>query len=223
MKAPPSSTKDCRVLLVDDHPLVRLGLAASLKRMRGVVVCDAVPTAEEALRALERHHPDLLITDMNLPGKSGFEWLKELCCSHPRLPVIVLSVHDEEMYAQRCLQAGARAYVMKNESIEILTEAIRQVMAGGIHVSARTSALILENLTRSHGQQKRAPLAQLSARELEVFQWLGRGFSTREISRQLHVGIKTIETHRMHIKKKMGFASATAMTAFAARWIASDP
>lgn len=211
-----------RVLIVDDHPFLCVGLAEVLGRDPALCVCGAVESAEAALTACEQLHPDLVITDLNLPGKSGLELIKDLASLRPGLPVIVLSMHDEEIYAERCLRAGGRGYVMKCEGPEKLLAAIRQVLAGGIHLSAKISAQILEAIAGRRDGEKQSPLTQLTDRELELFQWIGRGLSTQAIAARLHISAKTVEAHRMHIKDKLGLGTAAELIAYAARWVATS-
>ena len=209
------------VLIVDDHPFLRVGLSESLGREPGLSVCGAVGTAEEALTATEKLRPDVVVADLNLPGKSGLELIKDLASMQPGLPVIVLSMHDEEIYAERCLRAGARGYVMKSEGPEKLAAAIRHVLSGGIHVSAKTSAHILSLFSGGGNPKQGSPLGQLTDREFEIFQWIGRGLSTQTIAKRLHISAKTVETHRVHIKTKLDLATASELIAYAARWAAA--
>jgi len=209
------------VLIVDDHPFLRMGLAEALAGEPGLSVCGAVATAEEALTSMEKLRPDVVVTDLNLPGKSGLELIKDLAVLCPDLPVVVLSMHDEHIYAERCLRAGARAYVMKSEGPDKLAIAIRQVLAGGIHVSAETSARVLKAFSGRRDKETETPLGQLTDREFDVFRWMGRGLSTKEIASRLHISAKTIETHRMHIKAKLGVATAAELIAYASRWTAA--
>ena len=210
-----------RVLIVDDHPFLRMGLTESLAREPGLCVCGAFGTAEEALTAIEKLLPDVVVADLNLPGKSGLELIKDLAVLHPGLPVIVLSMHDEEIYAERCLRAGGRGYLMKSDGPEKLAGAIRHVLAGGVHVSAKTSARIVEIFSSRRGREEKSPLAQLTDREFELFQWMGRGLTTQAIAGRLHISEKTVETHRMHLKRKLKIGTATELVAYAARWVAA--
>ncbi|MDR3402342.1 MAG: response regulator transcription factor [Chthoniobacter sp.] len=209
------------VLLVDDHPFLRMGLAEALGREPGLWVCGDAASAEEALTAVELLQPDIVITDLNLPGKSGLELIKDLASLRPRLPVIVLSMHDEEIFAERSLRAGARGYVMKSEGPEKVAAAIREVLRGGVYVSAKTSARILKNFSGGLDAAKETPLGQLTDREFELFEWIGRGLSTVEIAGRMHISPKTIETHRLHIKSKLGLATGAELIAYAARWVAT--
>ncbi len=215
----PAAPSDKRVVIVDDHPLLRMGLTASLESEPGLCVCGAFATAEEALTEIEKLNPDVVVTDLNLPGKSGLELIKDLVAMRPGLPVIALSLHDEELYAERCLRAGARGYVMKSEGPEKLACAIQQVLAGGTHVSPQTSARILHMFTGRRDHDGHSPIGELTDREFEVFQWIGRGLSTHEVAERMHISPKTVETHRMHIKTKLEIGSATELVAYAARWV----
>ena len=212
---------DKRVLIVDDHPFLRMGLTESLAREPGLRVCGAFGSAEEALTAVEKLVPDVIVADLNLPGKSGLELIKDLTTLRPGLPVIVLSMHDEEMYAERCLRAGGRGYMMKSDGPEKLAAAIRHVLAGGIHASPQISARILANFSGHKDSQTESPVSRFTDRELEVFECLGTGLSTRNIAKRLHVSAKTVETHRMHIKTKLGITAASELIAYAARWVAA--
>ena len=216
-------TTGTRVLIVDDHPFLRLGMTEALAREPGLSVCGALANAEEALTAIERLQPEIVVTDLNLPGKIGLEMIKDLASLCPGLPGIVLSMHEEEIYAERCLRAGARGYVMKNEGPEKLATAIRTVLAGGIHGSAKISARILENFTGGRKAGKDAPLSGLTDREFEIFRWIGPGLSTKEIAARLHISPKTLETHRIHLKTKLTCATAAELVAYAARWVAAGP
>lgn len=221
VKKPPAPASKS-VLIVDDHPFLRAGLTESIEAEPGLSVCCAFATAEEALAAVGKLRPDVVIADLNLPGKSGLELIKELGTLRPGLPVIVLSMHDEGIYAERCLRAGARGYVMKNEGPERLIAAIRQVLAGGVHVSGKVSAHILSNFSGQRDSSHQAPLGRLTEREFEVFRLIADGLSTAEIAEQLKVGTKTIETHRVNIKTKLGLRTLPELIAFAARWVAAD-
>lgn len=210
-----------RVLIVDDHPFMRLGFAASIGREPGLCVCGEAASAEEAVTAVEKLHPDVVVADLNLPGRSGLELIKDLVSLRPELPVIVLSMHDEEIYAERCLRAGGRGYVMKSEGPEKLVAVIRMVLAGGTYVSAKTSANIVEAFSGRRDARKHTPVSQLTDREFEVFQLIGKGLSTDETAAQMHISAKTVETHRMHIKTKLGLRTAAELIAHAARWVSS--
>ena len=210
-----------RVLIVDDHPLVRMGMAEALRKDDRLVVCGEAASAEAALTAVEELQPDVVVADLNLPGKSGLELIKDLASLRPGLPVIVLSIHEEAIYAERCVRAGSRGYIMKSEAPEKLSAAIRHVLAGGVYVSERTSTSILETLSGRNNARETTPLSRLSDRELDVFRVMGQGLSTHEIADRLHIGAKTVETHRMNLKRKLGLKTVAGLVAYAARWIES--
>lgn len=217
-----TATQRKRVLIVDDHPFMRGGLARSINSDAGLCVCGEEESAEQALLAVEKLHPDIVVTDISLPGKSGLELIKDLASGHPSLPVLALSMHDESIYAERCLRAGARGYVMKSEDSENLLEAIRHVLGGGTYTSEETTARIVEAFSGRRDSQTQTPLGKLTDREFELFQLIGHGFSTHEIAERMQISAKTVETHRLNIKTKLKIASAVKLTAFAGRWVGSE-
>jgi len=216
-----TTSKLRQVLIVDDHPFLRLGLSEALSHEPGLCVCGAVGTAEEALAAVEKLRPDLVLTDLSLPGKSGLELIKDLASLYPSLPVIAFSMHEEDIYAERCLRAGARGYLMKSDGPEKLAGAIRSVIEGGIHVSENISSRIVAAFSGRPTGNARPSLGNLSDREFELFQLLGRGLSTQQIASRMHISTKTVETHRMHIKEKLGLSTASELISFSSRWIAT--
>jgi DNA-binding NarL/FixJ family response regulator len=215
------STKK-RILIVDDHPMMRQGLAQLIDNESDLSVCGEADTAGQALTGVGTQKPDLVIADISLPDKNGLELIKDLQAMHSGLPVLVVSMHDESLYAERVLRAGGRGYIMKQEGGKKLMEAIRQVLSGQIYVSERMSAKILEIFSgrRSHGRG--SPLEQLSDREFEVFQLIGEGKATREIADQLHLSVKTVEVHRANIRKKLKLTSGTDVVHQAIRWVESQ-
>ena len=221
-KPPPQACPKTRILLVDDHPLTRDGIALVISRESDFLVSAQAGNAAQALAAVLVDQPDLVVVDLNLPDKSGIELIKDLKAVAPKLRVLVLSMHDEAIYAERALRAGASGYIMKVEGGRKLVEAIRRVLAGEIYVSAAISSRILRGF---RGQQELVPRAlveKLSDRELEVFRLLGTGISTRAIGDRLHLSPKTIEAHRGNIKTKLGIATAAELISYSARWIAAE-
>lgn len=208
------------VLLLDDHPVIREALALRIEREPDLSVCAALDDPRAILPAIEKHRPDLAIIDLSLRVSHGLEVIKSIRAVHPRLRLLVFSMHDEMIYAERTLHAGAQGYVMKHESPEQLLEAIRLVLEGEIAVSPRIASRVLKA-----GAARRAPdrhgIERLSDRELEIFQLMGRGLDTKEIATRLGIGIKTVETFRTRIKGKLGIASMSELIAQAAHWIAS--
>jgi DNA-binding NarL/FixJ family response regulator len=215
----PAAPEKKRVLIVDDHPFMRTGMAEVLSKEPGLSISASCGTAEEALAAIATTHPDILITDLSLPGKNGLDLVRELAESFPNIPVIVLSMHDEGIYAERCLRAGARGYLMKSEGADKLVAAIKAVLAGDIHVSSQISSRILKSFSGAGALKNTPTLGQLTEREFELFRLFGGGHSTQEIADRLGLSAKTIETHRLHIKSKLNINTAAELIAYAARWV----
>lgn len=212
---PPPTTK--RILIVDDHPMIREGLRTLIGREPGLSVCGEAETAAEALKATAELSPDLVLVDIGLPGRNGLELIKDLRAFHPALPILVLSMHDELLWAERVLRAGARGYVMKREAGPVMVQAIRQVLANQLCVSEKISARILESFAGHRVET--SPLGLLSDREFEVFELIGRGKSTTEIAAELHLSTKTVEAHRAKIKEKLELKTMPELISFAARWV----
>lgn len=216
-----SSPKRKQILLVDDHPLMRLGQANLLGRETDMTVCGEAGTAREAMEAIGKLGPDIVLLDMALTDKDGMEVIKDIRALHPGLPVLVVSMLDESLYAARALRAGARGYVMKSEGPERLAEAIRTVLSGQVAVSPRMSARILESLA-APSETAGGMEAKLSDRELEVLGLFGEGWSTGEIAGRLHISPKTVDVHRSHIREKLGLKTTPEFQRFAIRWVASQ-
>jgi len=221
-KAKAASGRKSRILVVDDHPFMRAGLAQLIDRQPDMAVCGEAGEPAAAIRELSASMPDLVLTDVTMPGRSGIEFVKDLRASHPKLAILVVSMHDEGIYAERLLRAGARGYIMKEAGGENLLGAIRQVLAGGIYVSPHMSAKILENVTGRRPRGSASPIRTLSDREFEVFQLIGQGKSTRDIAAQLHLSPKTVDVHRGHIKEKLGLDDVTALVRHAVRWVETE-
>jgi DNA-binding NarL/FixJ family response regulator len=207
------------VLLVDDHPFMRAGLAQLIERQADLEVGGEAGNPAEAFQQLARGKPDLVLTDLTMPGRSGLEFIKDLRAAHADLAILVISMHDEAVYAERVIRAGARGYIMKEAGGENLLAAIRQVLRGEIYVSPRMAARLLEALSGSRPRGSHSPIEQLSDREFEVFQLIGQGKSTRDIATQLHLSTKTVDVHRSHIKEKLALTDTTALIRHAVRWV----
>lgn len=207
-----------RILIVDDHPMMRQGLAALINNERDLIVCCEAETAQQALATIAKERPDLVLADITLPDKSGLELIKDIHAQHPGLRVLVVSMHDEAIYAERVLRAGGRGYIMKQEGGKRLLEAIRQVLAGQVSVSEKMSARILEMFSSGRGTSGGSPVEKLTDREFEVFQLIGEGKATRDIAAKLHLSVKTVEVHRLHIKEKLALKTAAELIRFAVRW-----
>jgi len=225
MKTKPKKPAGARkkILIVDDHPMMRDGLVALITAQPDLAVCAQAADAAEALRAVEAHRPDLVLMDISLPGKSGLEAIKDLQAIQSGLAVLVLSMHDESLYAERVLRAGARGYVMKQEGGKRILEAIRAVFEGRVAVSEKMSARIMDAFTGRRAASAAAPVESLTDREFEVFQLIGRGRSTKEIAGQLHLSVKTVEVHRVNIKAKLQLATSPELVHYAVRWVESQP
>jgi DNA-binding NarL/FixJ family response regulator len=216
---PPASPAKRRVLLVDDHPFMRAGLAQLIDRQADLMVCGEAGSPVEAFQALATARPEVVLTDLTMPGRSGLEFIKDLLASHPQLAVLVISMHDEVVYAERALRAGARGYIMKEAGGENLLTALRQVLRGEVYVSPRMSARILEGMSGAKPRGSSSPIEKLTDREFEVFQLIGQGKSTRDIAEQLHLSSKTVDVHRSHIKEKLDLKDVTALVRHAVRWV----
>jgi DNA-binding NarL/FixJ family response regulator len=208
-----------RILLVDDHPFMRAGLAQLIDRQDDMRVCGEAGDPAAAIAELARTGADLVLTDITMPGRSGLEFIKDLQATHPELPILVVSMHDEVIYAERALRAGARGYIMKEAGGENLLAALRQVLAGQVYVSPKMSTRILDNLSGRKPRGSHSPIEKLTDREFEVFQLIGQGKSTREVAKQLHISSKTVDVHRSHIKEKLDLGDVTALVRHAVRWV----
>lgn len=210
-----------RIFIVDDHPIVRKGLAQLINQEEDLVICGEADNAETALEALKKVKPDLAIVDISLRGIDGFELTKLIKARFDNIPVLVISMHDESLFAERALRVGARGYIMKQEAIEKMMEAIRKVLRGELYVSERVSANIVKRFVDGKAEGVSSPEELLSDREMEVFQLIGQGFGTRQIADQLHVSVKTVETYRANIKEKLNLKNATELMKHAVHWIES--
>jgi DNA-binding NarL/FixJ family response regulator len=216
----PGSQK--QILIVDDHPVFRRGIAALISEQKDLSVCGEADSAAHALEAMRRLKPDIALLDISMPGTNGIELIKLMMAEQPKLSILMLSMHDESLYALRALRAGAKGYVMKAEAMNLVLTALRKVINGEIYVSPRFSERLVFKAIQSLEGGMGSPVDKLSDRELEVLQLLGKGFGTREIANELHLSVKTIETHRAHIKEKLGFKDAGEMVRFSIDWVAQE-
>ena len=217
--ASPATSTRKKILLVDDHPFMRAGLAGLIDRQPDLMVCGEAGNPIEAFHAMEKNKPDLVLTDLTMPGRSGLEFIKDLRAAEPDLAILVISMHDELVHAERALRAGARGYIMKEAGGENLLAAIRQVLRGEVYVSPRMSARILDGISGGKPRGSSSPIEKLTDREFEVFQLIGQGKSTRDIAEQLHLSPKTVDVHRANIKEKLGLTDVTALIRYAVRWV----
>ena len=194
----------------------------SLSAELDVEVCAQASNAEEAMTLVESENPDLAIVDISLPGMSGLELIKRLHAIRPELYTLVVSRHDESLYAERAIRAGARGYIMKYEAGDVMMKAVRRVLSGGIYVSEEINEKLLKDLAAGHTMTYRSPLEVLSDRELEVFELTGKGIGTREISERLHLSVKTVESYRARIKAKLNLSTAAELMQHAVQWIEGE-
>jgi DNA-binding NarL/FixJ family response regulator len=195
------------VFVVDDHPLLRQGLALMINREPDLTVCGEAEEAQAAMRAIAVKQPDILIADISLNGPDGLDLLKSLRTLYPDLPVLILSMHDESIYAERALRARANGYIMKQEATEKVLIAVRRILSGEIYLSDRMANKLLHQYISGTAVDMRSRLSTLSDRELEVFRLIGEARSTRQIAEKLHLSIKTVETYQAHIKDKLSLRS----------------
>lgn len=217
----PNPARRVRVLIVDDHPIVRAGLANLLASQADMAVCGSMSTAREALNTLDKLRPDLALVDISLPGESGLELIKEFKARSPRTLILVLSIHDEALYAERALRAGAHGYVMKEEEPARILAAIRHVLAGQLYVSAQIAGHMMKGGPVKH-HDSRSGVGQLSDREIEILTMLGQGKGTGLVAKSLHLSPKTVDAHRGNIKTKLRLRTANELVCYAARWVESQ-
>lgn len=210
------------VLIVDDHPVVRQGLAQLINQEKDLEVRGYAEDAFQAMQAIKDVRPDMVIVDISLKDTSGMDLIKDMKIQYPNLPILTLSMHDESLYAERALRAGAKGYIMKHEATEKVITAIRRVLAGEIYVSDSMAAKMVSKLATGTTPKSASPVEGLSDRELEVFRLIGEGHKTRDVAEKLHLSVKTIETYRAHIKEKLGFKDGNELFRFAVEWVNSE-
>jgi DNA-binding NarL/FixJ family response regulator len=206
------------VFVVDDHPIVRQGLTLLINQESDLTVCGEAEEMQSALASIFAVKPDIVIVDISLNGPDGLELLKNVRISSPRLPVLVLSMHDESIYAERALRAGANGYIMKQEATEKVLVALRRILSGEIYVSDKIANSMLQHYVRGANPSEHSSIAELTDRELEVFRLIGEGHGTRQIAEALHLSIKTVESYQAHIKEKLALRSARELVQHAIEW-----
>jgi len=211
-----------KILIVDDHPMMRQGLVQLITNEPDLAVAGEAETAEQAVSIIAQAAPDLVLADISLTGKSGLELIKDIQALRPGLAVLVISMHDESIYAERVLRAGGRGYIMKHEGGKQMMQAVRHVLSGQIYVSPKMSGKILELFSGRRSESGGSPVERLSDREFEVFQLIGQGKGTRQIAEQLHLSVKTVEVHRQHIKEKLRLTDAPSLARYAVQWVESQ-
>jgi len=211
-----------RVLLVDDHAVVRFGIAQLINRQPDMIVCGEEEDASKALSAIATLKPNLVIADISLKDSSGLELMRNIKAQHTGLPVLVVSGHDESIYAEIAFRAGALGYLMKEEALDKIIVAIRRVLSGAIYVSDTLAAKMLQQQIRGQTSINESPVKDLSDRELEVFQLIGQWKTTRDIAEELHLSVKTIEYYREQIKRKLSLKNAAELTQRATAWVGRE-
>lgn len=222
-KPKPDAPARKRILIVDDHPMTRHGMVQLLRQERDLEVCGEADNAARALASIKSLCPDLVLTDLTMPGRHGLEFIKDMRAMHPKVAVLVVSMHDESLYAERVLKAGARGYLMKHAGGREFLLAVRRVLAGRIYMSEAMAQNAQDAFAGRNPQRPDTATSKLTDREFEVFQCLGEGMTSREIGEQLRMSVKTVETHRLHIRDKLGLASGPALIKFAVRWVSAQP
>jgi DNA-binding NarL/FixJ family response regulator len=211
-----------KIYLVDDHPLMRKGIAMTLDLEMDFEVCGQAESAEEAISDIPAKKPDIVVIDISLPGMNGIELIKHLKAQNPDLLMLVVSRHDEDMYAERAIKAGARGYLMKMEAGDVIVNAIRRILKGQIYLSEEINNKLLMGMMSGGQVGRSSPLEVLSDRELEVFELIGNGSTTREIAERMHVSIKTVESYRTRIKTKLDISTGNELIKQAVQWVASE-
>jgi DNA-binding NarL/FixJ family response regulator len=210
-----------KVFLVDDHPLVREWLTQLIQRESDLAVCGEAEDTQEALQKISETKPEIVIVDISLKTTHGLELVKDLQVRYPSLPVLILSMHDESLYAERVLRAGAKGYITKQEATRKILPAIRQVLSGQIYISEKMASRMVNKMVLGRAQEQKSPIERLTDRELEVFQLIGCGQGTRRIATELHLGIKTVESYRARIKEKLKLEDGTQLLQQAIQWVHS--
>jgi DNA-binding NarL/FixJ family response regulator len=208
-----------RIVIVDDHPLFRKGLEEMIHSDGTFAVCGEAGNASEAMDVIRKLHPDLAIVDLSLPGANGIELIKNVRAEFPKLPILVLSMHDESLYALRALRAGAEGYVMKHEAMANVITAIREVFNGRPYLSPAMAAQVITKFAHRQDEGEADAVERLSDRELEILELIGKGKDVREIAKLLHLSPKTVETHRSHIKDKLDLKNSREVARFALQWL----
>ena len=210
--------KKKKIFVVEDHPIFRLGISELINQEEDLAVCGGAESVHQAMYEIHRLDPDLLIVDISLKNSDGIELVKDIHNQRKDMPILILSMHDEFLYAERALRAGARGYIMKEEAMESVVFAIRQVLAGNLHFNDRVKEHILFQLSGESGATDTDPIKRLTNRELEVFRLIGQGYSTRDIAGKLNLSIKTIGTYRERIKEKLELRNSTELVRMAVNW-----
>ncbi|UCG46652.1 MAG: response regulator transcription factor [Phycisphaerales bacterium] len=210
-----------RIVVVDDHPVFRQGLADLINEEPDLTVCGEADDANQAVGVIEQLKPDMAIVDITLKETSGLELIKDIRVRHPNLPILTLSMHDESLYAERALRAGAKGYIMKQEATDKVIAAIRRVLGGETYVSEAMAGKMLSKLVGAAPGSESSGVECLSDREFQVFSLIGQGYGTHQIAERLHLSTKTIETYRANVKEKLRLSNAAQLRQYAVQWVAS--
>src|SRR5579863_7457373 len=213
-----ATSKKGKIFVVDDHPIVRQGLALLINREHDLTVCGEAEDAQTALPAVALAKPDILIVDISLNGPDGLDLLKDVRMRYPEMPVLILSMHDESVYAERALRAGAQGYIMKQEATDKVLVAVRRILSHEIYISERIANRMLQRYIGNRAVGQPSSISDLTDRELEVFRLIGEGHSTRQIAEELHISVKTVESYQAHIKEKLSLRSARELVQHAIQW-----
>jgi DNA-binding NarL/FixJ family response regulator len=216
------AAKKSRVFVVDDHPIVRQGLALLINRESDLMVCGEAEDAQTAVQTVATAKPDILVVDISLNGPDGLDLLKDIRTRYRELPVLILSMHDESIYAERALRAGAQGYIMKQEATEKVLVALRRILSREIYVSERIANRMLQRYIGGSNTGRPSSISDLTDRELEVVRLIGEGHSTRQIAEELHISVKTVESYQAHIKEKLSLKNARELVQRAIQWTVAD-
>jgi DNA-binding NarL/FixJ family response regulator len=218
--APIAKPRARRALIVDDHPIVRQGLRRLMESEDDLTVCGEAESARDARKAIKELNPDAIIVDITLKQGDGIELVRDVRAHHPQLPILVLSMHDEAIYAERMLSAGANGYIMKQAASEQFLAALRRVLDGGIYVSEAVGNNMIQKFAAGGSYISANPIDRLSNRELQILHLIGKGMSTRETANTLNLSIKTVESHRQRIKRKLNLSTGAQLVQYAVNWFA---
>lgn len=213
------TTEPIRILIVEDHPIFRMGMEEMIEQEPDMTVCGAAETVSNAMKRVRELAPDLAVVDLSLKESNGLDLVKELHVRYPSVRCLVLSMHDEALHAERCIMAGAKGYIMKQEASESVVTAIRRIMEGHIHVSPAVMSQLLNIFQNQPSLAHKSPLKRITDRELEIFQLIGQGFSSKEIAMRLNLSIKTVGTYRERIKEKLNLKNAAELVRCAVVWV----
>lgn len=214
--------KEKRILIVEDHPIFRMGMCELVNQEKDLTVCGSAEDVSKAMALVESEDPDLVILDLSLKSSNGMTLIKDLNKYYKNIPVLVLSMHEESLHAERCLLAGAKGYLMKHETKDSVIDAIHKIFAGKKYISQRVMDNLLDKIGAKSEKEQDSPVQSLTDRELEIFQMIGKGFSSGQIAGRLNLSVKTIGAHRERIKQKLGFKTGGELVRYAVLWLETE-